>query len=156
MNFNLADLSRRLENIVRYGVIAEVKHGRVPLARVKFGDITTALIPIAATRAGATKTWCPPTVGEQCIIFSPSGDLAAGVVFPGVASNHNQAPDDNPDNHRIQYPDGATVDYNHADHHYTITLPADGKFSFVVGNTTLELTTDGTRLRTPKFEGVKS
>ena len=98
----------------------------------------------------------PPTVGEQCVLLSPSGEFAGGVVLPGIASNHNPAPDTNPDNTRTEYPDGATADYNHAEHHYIITLPAEGKFSFVVGNTTLELRNDGVTLRTPKFEGVKS
>ncbi|MFZ6734309.1 hypothetical protein ACO0LG_20430 [Undibacterium sp. Ji42W] len=36
------------------------------------------------------------------------------------------------------------------------TLPADGKVSSVAGNATLELFTDSTTLRTPKFESVKS
>jgi len=90
------------------------------------------------------------------MLLSPSGDLAGGVVMPGIASVHNPAPDTNPDNTRTGYPDGATTDYNHAEHHYIITLPAEGKFSFVVGATTLELRNDGVTLRTPKFEGEQS
>ncbi|MFZ6708992.1 phage baseplate assembly protein V [Undibacterium sp. TC9W] len=156
MKFNLADLSRRLENLVRFGTIAEVKHGRVPQVRLQIGDIKTGFLPMATARAGKTKTWNPPTVGEQCVLLSPSGEFAGGVVLPGIASNHNPAPDTNPDNTRTEYPDGATADYNHAEHHYIITLPTEGKFSFVVGNTSLELRNDGVTLRTPKFEGVKS
>ncbi|MBI3728504.1 MAG: phage baseplate assembly protein V [Burkholderiales bacterium] len=145
MEFTLADLSRRLQNLVRFGTVAEVKHGRVPQVRLQIGDIKTGFFPMATARAGKTKTWNPPTVGEQCVLLSPSGEFAGGVVLPGIASNHNPAPDTRhqPRQHRTEYPDGATADYNHAEHHYIITLPTEGKFSFVVGNTTLELCNDG-------------
>lgn len=156
MNFNLADLYRRLDNLIRLGTVAEVRHGRIPQVRLTVGNLTTGLLPLATVRAGKTTTWNPPTVGEQCLLFSPSGDLAAGVALPGIASKHHPAPDDNPDNIRTMYPDGATVEYNHADHHYRINLPATGKFTISVGKTTLELSADGTTLTTPQFEGVQS
>ncbi|MFZ6709773.1 phage baseplate assembly protein V [Undibacterium sp. TC9W] len=103
MEFTLADLSRRLQNLVRFGTIAEVKHGRVPQVRLQIGDIKTGFLPMATARAGKTKTWNPPTVGEQCVLLSPSGEFAGGVVLPGIASNHNPAPDTNPDNTRTEY-----------------------------------------------------
>lgn len=53
MEFNLADLSRRLENVIRFGTIAEVKHSRIPRVRVKLGDIITNWLRVVAARAGA-------------------------------------------------------------------------------------------------------
>jgi phage baseplate assembly protein V len=156
MNFNLADLSRRLENIVRLGTIFDVRHSKKPHVRVKLGEIVTDWLPVFTLRAGDTKTWSPTTKGEQCIVFSPSGDLGAGAVLVGINSQHNQAPDENPDNTRTEYKDGAIFDYNHEDSHYKITLPTSGKVTINIGATTLEMTTDGTTLTTPRFDGVQS
>ncbi|MFZ6756747.1 hypothetical protein ACO0K9_05965 [Undibacterium sp. Ji50W] len=57
MEFTLADLSRRLQNLIRFGTIAEAKHGRVPQVRLQIGDIQTSFLPMATARAGKTKTW---------------------------------------------------------------------------------------------------
>lgn len=156
MEFTLADISRRLENMIRFGVIAEVKHSRTPKVRVRVGKFTTNWIPVTTAQAGTTKTWSPTVVGEQCMIFSPSGDPAAGVAMPGINSKHFPAPDDNEHNNRTQFGDGAKVDYDAENHHYQITLPAAGKFTINVGATTLELSNEGTTLTTPRFSGVQS
>ncbi|MFZ6752815.1 phage baseplate assembly protein V [Undibacterium sp. Dicai25W] len=63
---------------------------------------------------------------EQCLVFSRSGDLAAGVVLAGINSSHQQAPDDDPHNTCIVYPDGAKIDYNHQSHAFNVTLPDGG------------------------------
>jgi phage baseplate assembly protein V len=127
MNFNLADLSRRLENIVRLGTIFDVRHSKKPHVRVKLGEIVTDWLPVVTLRAGDTKTWSPTTKGEQCIVFSPSGDLGAGAVLVGINSQHNEAPDDNPDNTRTEYKDGALVEYNHHTHTGKVIYPSDSK-----------------------------
>src|SRR5450830_324246 len=126
MEFNLADLSRRLQNLIRLGTIAEVKYSRIPRVRVTVGEITTNWLPVVTAHAAKTKTWTPPDVDEQCLVFSPSGDLAAGVVLAGINSSHQQAPDDDPHNTRIVYPDGAQIDYNHQSHAFNVTLPDGG------------------------------
>ena len=64
-----AELQRKLDNIIRFGVIAEVNHATAR-ARVKSGDILTEFLPFITFRAGTTKTWSPPTVGEQCVMLS--------------------------------------------------------------------------------------
>lgn len=51
---------------------------------------------LAALRAGANRGWDPPTVNEQVILFSPSGQLANGVVITGLPSDHIPANDDRP------------------------------------------------------------
>lgn len=156
MENTTAEITRRLENIVRLGTVAEVRYSRVPAVRVRVGQILTGWLPITTQRAGTTKTWNPPTPGEQVVLLAPSGELTAAVVLPGVASNHNPAPDDDKDNARIQYPDGATIDYNSKEHHYTVTVPESGKIIFKIGATTLELSDSGTVLTTPRFDGVQA
>ena len=38
-------------------------------------------------RAGADREWDPPTIGEQVVLLSPSGNLAQGVVLTGLFSD---------------------------------------------------------------------
>ena len=108
----LADVIRRLENMHRFGLIADVDHA---LARVKVqsGAILTDWLPFAAMRAGTTKTWSPPTVGEQCLIISLSGELTTALVIVGIYTA-NSAPSQNPDEHVVEFADGARFVYNQA------------------------------------------
>lgn len=110
---DLAELSRLVENLLRIGTVAEVDH---PAARcrVKTGGLLTGWLPFMPHRAGNTRTWDPPTVGEQVLVLSPSGEPAGGLVLTGVYSAAHAAPSQSPDDHVIDYPDGARIAYNHA------------------------------------------
>ncbi|MDN0081611.1 phage baseplate assembly protein V [Crenobacter sp. SG2305] len=108
-----ADLSRRLESLIRTGTIADVQM-KPPRVCVQSGQLTTDWLPWISLRAGRTRKWSPPTKGEQCIVFSPSGETAAGIVLVGIPSDLIPAPSDSPDEDVTDYPDGARVAYNHA------------------------------------------
>jgi phage baseplate assembly protein V len=45
-----------------------------------------------ALRAGDVVDWCPPSIGEQVIVFSPNGDLTQGKVLAGLFSAESPAP----------------------------------------------------------------
>lgn len=109
----LADLARRLDNLLRLGTVAEVDHGQA-LCRVKSGGITTSWLPWIERRAGTTRTWSAPTVGEQVIVFSPSGEPAAGVVLTGLYTATNDPPSGTGNHHVMDFPDGARITYDHA------------------------------------------
>lgn len=109
---DLTELSRRIENMIRLGTIAEVDHAGV-LVRVKSGRLLTDWLPWFERRAGATTTWEPPTIGEQCMIFSPSGEPAGGIVLVGINSAGIQPPSHSADDHATHYPDGTLVRYDH-------------------------------------------
>jgi len=114
------DLARRLESLIRLGTIADMQ--MKPLrARVQSGQLTTDWLTCFCLRAGRVRRWSPPTKGEQCIVFSPSGDTAAGIVLVGLPSDLIPSPSDNPDEDVIDYPDGARVTYNHATSTLTVT-----------------------------------
>lgn len=117
---DLVEISRRLENIIRLGTVHSVDHDTVR-CRVQSGRLVTQWLPWFAARAGETRTWDPPTVGEQAVVLSPSGEAAAGIVFYGINSDAHPAPSDSPDRHLIKYPDGATVAYDHASGHLSAT-----------------------------------
>ncbi len=108
---NIPELTRRVENLLRLGTVAEVDH---PAARcrVKTGGLLTDWLPWFTRRAGSTNDWDPPSVGEQCLVLSPSGDPAVGFVLVGVYSQANPADSDDPAVHRTEWANG-----DHRQHH---------------------------------------
>lgn len=109
-----AEIARLIENLLRIGTIADVQHGTPPRVRVQTGGITTDWLPWAERRAGNTRTWNPPTKGEQVLLFSPSGDLCNAVVLTGIPSDSIDVPSHSPNETVTLYPDGATTRYDHA------------------------------------------
>jgi phage baseplate assembly protein V len=122
---NLAELARLIENLVRLGTVAEVQV-QPPRVRVKTGTLTTAWLPWLALRAGSSKEWDPPTIGEQTVLLSPSGVLAQGIALVGLFSDANPANGDREGLHRRTYPDGAVVEYDFVAHVLRATLPEGG------------------------------
>ena len=127
---DFAALSRMLENLIRLGVIAAVQM-EPPRVKVKTGALTTAWLPWLALRAGADREWDPPTVDEQVILFSPSGQLANGVVITGLPSDHIPANGNRAGLHRRTYADGAVIEYDSVEHHLSAILPDSGTTSLV-------------------------
>ncbi|WP_066738183.1 phage baseplate assembly protein V [Cupriavidus sp. D384] len=108
-----ANLLRLLENLLRLGTITELQHTAPPRVRVQTGGLTTDWLPWIEHRAGSTRTWSPPTIGEQVLLLCPSGDLRNGIVLCGIPSDANDTPSHSPNETVTRYPDGATTRYNH-------------------------------------------
>ncbi|HBN8471193.1 phage baseplate assembly protein V [Pseudomonas aeruginosa] len=125
-----AALSRLIENLVRYGTIAEVDEVKARV-RVKSGDILTAWRPWLSARAGEDREWNPPTVGEQVVYLSPSGNLAQGIAICGLFSDSKPANGDRPALHRTTYRDGAVIEYDSAAHFLRAILPSGGTTELV-------------------------
>ncbi|AXQ50151.1 phage baseplate assembly protein V [Stenotrophomonas rhizophila] len=126
----IAELARLIENLIRLGTVAAVQI-KPPRVRVKSGSITTAWIPWLALRAGTSKDWDPPTLDEQVVLFSPSGQLGQGVALVGLYSDTNPANGDRAGLHRRTYPDGAVIEYDFVAHVLSATLPAGGVTNLV-------------------------
>jgi phage baseplate assembly protein V len=107
------DLLRRLDNLVRFGTVHAVDHAAVR-CRVATGGLVTGWLPWHTARAGETCTWDPPTVGEQVVVLSPSGNTDAGFVLYGFNSDTVAPPSHSADEHVTAYSDGARIAYNHA------------------------------------------
>lgn len=116
---DLIELSRLLENLLRIGTIHSVDHA-ARRCRVQSGRLVTQWLRWFEGRAGETTTWNPPTVGEQCIILSPSGVVENGLVIYGAPSDVIDTPSHDPVKHVIKFPDGATFTYDHAASHLEI------------------------------------
>lgn len=117
---DIAELSRLVENLIRVGTIHSVDHA-ARRARAQVGPLTTGWLRWIERRAGATTTWDPPTVGEQCIILSPSGTVENGLIIYGAPSDIIDTPSHAPETHVIRFTDGAVFEYNHATSHLAIT-----------------------------------
>lgn len=122
---DLNELARRIENLVRVGTVAEVDLVGTR-CRVRSGALHTQYLPFFARRAGDVRHWSPVSTGEQCIVFAPGGDLAAGMVLVGLYSDTIAAPEDSATAESTTYPDGAVVRYDHAAHALTAVLPGGG------------------------------
>lgn len=119
---NTAELLRLITNMIRTGTIAEVDHATARV-RVTIGELLTAWLPWLEQRAGTTRTWSPPTVGEQVAVLSPGGDLAAAIVLTGIYRQAHPAPSQSADVWHTVMPDGAVIEYNHQESHLQATLP---------------------------------
>lgn len=121
----LGDAIRRLENIVRIGIIHEINHNKARCT-VQTGGIITTFLPWITLRAGADKTWDAPTIGEQCLVLAPSGELATAVVIYGIYSTQNPPPSTKPNIKTRHFEDGAMITYDTQTHNLKAILPSDG------------------------------
>lgn len=111
---------RLIENLIRIGTVSEVDLAAAR-CRVKSGQLESAWLQWREVRAGTTRTWNPPTVGEQVLVLSPSGDPAQAIVLTGIYSNGSPAPSDSATEHMVVYPDGARISYDHGSGHLDVT-----------------------------------
>jgi phage baseplate assembly protein V len=64
-------------------------------------------------------------VGEQCLVLSPEGIWATGLL-PGLYCDAFPAPSDQPDLVCFAFADGAWIGYDPVRHALAVTLPAGG------------------------------
>jgi phage baseplate assembly protein V len=122
---NTQDPDQQIGEAIQYGVVASVDYANATCT-VTLGDLTTGELPWIAQRAGGMRCWSPPTVGEQCAVLAPEGDLENGFVVLGLYSDANPPPSADPDVVQWDMPDGASISYNHATHVLAVTLPEGG------------------------------
>lgn len=65
--FVVAELDRRLAALIQPGTIAAIDYTSAR-EQIKIGNWISAWLPWQTT-AGQVTSWCPPTVGEQCLLF---------------------------------------------------------------------------------------
>ncbi len=131
----LAEAFRLINNIVRIGTVAEVDVSRARV-RVKAGDNLTGWQPWVSARTGTTLEWDPPTVDEQVVLLSPSGDLAQSIIVTGLYRQN--APSQSANEHKRVYPDGADITYDHVKKELVANFP--GKVNInITGNATVNI-----------------
>ena len=112
-------------DVLRLGVVAAVDPGGAT-CMVESGGVVAGPLPWVAWRAGGLRVWAPPSVGEQCLVLSPEGDLGNGIVLSGLYCDAFPAPSDQPDLVCFAFADGAWIGYDPVRHALAVTLPAGG------------------------------
>ena len=140
---NLSDLYRRLENLIRFGVIegVDLSAKPSPLVTVRTGGLLTQWLPVQSAAAGNARDVHPPTVGEIAIVISPGGDTAQACVITGFFSELFPAPDITPNQWTRTFTDGAAFTYDSETHALSVLLPA-GATTKVVSDGGLDITGD--------------
>lgn len=71
---NIQELARALRNMIRTGLVVEtdLNAGR---CRVQTGGMCTDWLQWLTCRAGRSRTWWAPSVGEQVLILAVGGEL---------------------------------------------------------------------------------
>lgn len=110
MNEQIAEIQRLLRNLIRIGTVSAVNLDG-GLCRVDTGKNTTGWLHWLSARAGKTRSWSAPSVGEQVLILCLGGELDTGFVLPGIFSDDNPAPSASADALHWSFPDGAVIEY---------------------------------------------
>lgn len=107
---NIQELARVLRNMIRIGVIVEtdLDAGR---CRVQTGGIKTDWLQWLTQRAGRSRTWCAPSIGEQVLILAIGGELDTAFVLAGIFSDDYPALSASADGWKVTFPDGAVIEY---------------------------------------------
>lgn len=110
MNEKLTEIMRLITNLIRTGTVSEVDPVNW-LCRVKTGDIETNWINWLTTRAGNTRTWWKPTVGEQVVLLSLGGNLETAFALPAIYSDAFPPPDYSENGATTEFQDGGWFQY---------------------------------------------
>ncbi len=113
--WGLAELERRLANIVKIGVIQETNHADKKL-RVAMGETQTAWLPWPAEIGNNFIRWRPLRVGQQVVLVAPSGELNQAVIVGQLYGGGFEAPADDETLDLIQFDDGTKLQYDSSAH----------------------------------------
>lgn len=107
---SVQEISRLLRNLIRIGVVLELdlEAGR---CRVQTGGMQTTWLNWLTCRAGRSRVWWAPSIGEQVLILAIGGELDTAFVLPGIFSDDHPAPSASPDAFHVAFPDGAVIEY---------------------------------------------
>ena len=106
MNAQLTEIMRLITNLIRTGTFSELDKDNW-LCRVKTGDLETNWINWLALRAGNSRTWWKPSVGEQVVLLSLGGNLDTAFALLAVYSDAFSPPSGTEDGNVTEYLDGS-------------------------------------------------
>lgn len=136
--WRLAELERRLDNVVRYGTVTAADYAAARV-RVRSGDLETGWIPWLTRRASHDADWWAPEVGEQVVILSPCGDPGQATAVPAIYQSAHPAPDSVETRRRVAFGDGTVVVYDRAAKLLSIQCAGDIDIT-AAGNITITAT----------------
>ncbi|WP_265031290.1 MULTISPECIES: phage baseplate assembly protein V [unclassified Wolbachia] len=148
-NFAIAELNRRLANIMRIGLVKEVDYEKARV-RVKIGEFITDWLPWVTARAGEDRSWFAPNIDEQVIVLSPFGELSLGVVLPAIYQEKYPPPENKKEINSAKFQDGTKLSYDKDKHHLEIDVI--DKITLKVGESSIEMTKKGIKLKGKRID----
>jgi phage baseplate assembly protein V len=121
--FTLADIARRLTQIVRYGVVDEVDYENAKV-KVKIEENVTGWRPWVTQ----SNVWNPPKIGEQVTVLSPNGEFEQSVVLPAMYDSVNAAVSSKDDVVEVKLDTDCLIAFQKQDGDLRVELPRAGCF----------------------------
>ena len=106
----LSEILRLLRNLIRTGVVIDVD-AEGALCRVQTGEIQTDWLNWLTRRAGCSRDWWAPSLGEQVVLLAVGGELDTAFVLPGIYCDDFPPPSSSPGAYHVAFPDGAVIEY---------------------------------------------
>lgn len=107
---NIQELKRAIRNLIRTGIVTDIDLVE-RLCRVQTDGMQTTWLNWLTSRAGRSRVWWAPSIGEQVLILAIGGELDTAFVLPSIFSDDHPAPSASPDALHIAFPDGAVIEY---------------------------------------------
>ncbi|WP_374698711.1 phage baseplate assembly protein V [Wolbachia endosymbiont (group B) of Limnophora tigrina] len=139
-NFKDADLPRKLDNLIRLGTVEEVDCSKAKVRVKTIGNILTDWLPWITTRAGEDRSWSAPSIGEQVIVLSPSGETAKGIVLPAIYYEKYPSPEGSKEEvSSFVFKDGTVVYYDQNGYKFTVSVKEEWTLIFAVKEARIEV-----------------
>ncbi|EFB5187752.1 phage baseplate assembly protein V [Escherichia albertii] len=134
----VAELRRRVANMVRRGVVEEVIPGSPVRVRVDIGDVISPPLPWIQVQSGHyMQASNYPAPGDAATVISEAGDLCNGQVYPGVNIDAIPVPAGSEHEHIILFDTGTEIRYDRQANALFITLAEGGSYK-ITGKGTLD------------------
>ncbi|MFP3016509.1 phage baseplate assembly protein V [Wolbachia endosymbiont (group A) of Agelastica alni] len=148
-SFAISELSRKLANIIRIGIVKEVDSEKAKV-RVKIGEFLTDYLPWITSKAGKDRDWSPPDIDEQVMVFSPLGELSLGVVLRGIYQEKYPALENKKEINSVKFQDGTRLLYDKDKQHLEIEVV--DKITLKAGGSSIEMTKSGIKLKGSRID----
>lgn len=125
---NTEDIQPDIGDLVRLGTVLSIDLAAARCV-VRYGDpddedpAETPPIRWLAGRAGLTRTWSPPSEGEQVLLLSPDGQFANAIALTGIVQDAFP-PAGSTSTEVIEFADGARLTYDPDTSALKAALPA--------------------------------